>query len=216
MRASILLLPLLAFLVGQASPQPTNAAASGGFGSIELQGGGIVTVRHGPTRSVTVSYENPDRPVCADGDRLVIAPCRGACRDHHIEVDIVTPAVSRLAVTDAGVLHVVGDFPGQATVAASVSGGGTLDIRWLDAGHVSASVSRGGRILTRPGRQLAASISDGGYITYWGDAVVTSSVQRGGAVVRGTPAELRTPVPLPRRVPQGPPRTDTKWRSCLP
>jgi hypothetical protein len=216
MRATIFLLSLLAFLVGQASAQPRSAFASDGFGSIELQGGGIVTVRHGQTRSVTVSYENLDRRVCADGDRLVIAPCRGACRDHHIEVDIVTPSVSRLAVTGGGILHVVGDFPGQATVAASVSGGGTLDIRWLDASNVTASVSRGGRILTRPGRQLAASISDGGDITYWGDAAVTSSVQRGGAVVRGTPAELRTPVPLPRRVPQGSPKTDTKWRSCLP
>ena len=210
-----LLLPLLAFVVGQASVQPTDAAASDGFESIALQGGGIVTVRHGPTRSVTVSYDNPDRRICADGDRLVIAPC-SACRDRHIEVDIVTPAISVLAVTDGGIIHVVGDFPGQATVAASVSGGGTLDIRWLDADSVSASVSRGGRILARPGRQLAASISDGGNIIYWGDAAVTVPVQRGGAVVRGTPAELRTPVPLPRRVPERPPRTETKWRTCLP
>lgn len=200
-RASILLLQLLAFLVGPASVQPADAVAAKGFESIELEGGGIVTVRHGPTRAVTVTFQNPDRPIRSDDDRLVIAPCSGVCRDIHIEVDIVTPAVSRLAVTDGGIIHVVGDFPRQAAVAASVTSGGTLDIRWLEADSVSASVSHGGRILARPGRHLAASISDSGNITYWGDAAVTSSVQRGGAVARGTPAELRTPVPLPRRIP---------------
>lgn len=205
MPASIVLLQLLAFLVGPALLEPANAVAPEGFESIELQGGGIVTVRHGPTRTVTVTFKNPDRPIRSDGDRLVIAPCSGVCRDKHIEVDIVTPAVSRLAVTDSGIIHVVGDFPRQAAVAASVTNGGTLDIRWLEADSVSASVSHGGRILARPGRHLAASISDDGNITYWGDATVTSSVQRGDAIVRGTPAELRTPVPLPRRIQQRPP-----------
>ena len=199
MRRSILLLAFPAVLVSPASGQPAERPPS--FQSIELQGGGIVTVRHGPTRDVTVSYQNPDRPIRIDGDRLVIAPCRGACRrGRHIEVDIVTPAVSRLAVSDGGILHVVGDFPRQPAVAASVTSGGTADHRWLEAGSVSASVSHGGRILARPGRQLTASISDGGSITYWGDAAVTSSVQRGGVVVQGAPEELRRPIFLPRRV----------------
>ena len=198
MRRSILLFPLASVLTGPASGQPTAQSLS--FQSIELQGGGIVTVRHGPTRQVTVSYENPDRPIRTVGDRLVIAPCSGECpRGHHIEVEVVTPAVSRVAVTDGGILHVVGDFPRQAAATASVSSGGTVDVRWLEASKVAASVSNGGRILARPGRELTARISDGGSITYWGDAAVTSSVRRGGVVVQGAPEELRTPISLPRR-----------------
>lgn len=200
MRGSSLLLPVAASLLVPAQAQPAAQQLPPAFQAIELHGGGIVTVRHGPTRRVTVSYANPDRPIRTEGDRLVIDECRRPCpQGHHVEVDVVTPALSRVAVSDGGILHLVGDFPRQAAVAASVSSGGTVDIRWLEASNVAASVSHGGRILARPGRQLTASISDGGIITYWGDPAVTSSVRRGGAVSHGAEADLRTPLALPRR-----------------
>ena len=52
---------------------------------------------------------------------------------------------------------------------------------------------------------MAVSVTDGGNVTYWGDASVRSSVRRGGAVVRGTAAELTEPVVLEPR-PPAPPR----------
>lgn len=197
MRVFIVSLALIAALPAPAFAQPTA------FQSIELRGGGTVNVRYGATRSVTVRKANPDRAVRVEGERLVIDRCGGACRfGHPIEVDVVTPEIGGLAVSDGGLVRLQGEFPRQAAVAASVTSGGTIDIRLLAAASVSAAVSQGGRILTAPRRDLAASVSNGGNVTYWGDAVVTSSVRRGGVVVRGAAADLDAPVaqldpPLP-------------------
>jgi hypothetical protein len=199
MRASILLLAILAPLPA-AAQGPAGASA---FESIELRGGGIVTVRHGRERRVTVRGGGADRPIRSEGDRLVIDRCRRPCPGgHRIEVDIATPALAGLAVTDGGVIQIVGGFPPQPEMAAAVSSGGTIDIRSLDAARVTAAVSQGGRIMTSPGRELTAAVSNGGIVTYWGDPRVTSSVRRGGAVVRGAAADRRVPLaqldpPLP-------------------
>jgi hypothetical protein len=179
---------------------PAQAAP---FDSIELRGGGTVTVRHGDVQRVTVISGDPSRDVRSEGGRLVIDPCIERCRHgHHLEVEIVTPAIGRLAVRDGGLIQIVGEFPAQPEVAAAVSDGGTIDIRRLEASAVAASVSQGGRILTRPARALRASVSSGGVVTYWGDAQVTSSIRHGGAVVRGAAGDLRASVagldpPLP-------------------
>jgi len=158
----------------------TSPAQAAGFGSIELRGGGIVTVRHGAAQRVTVVAGNPDREIRSEGDRLVIEPCGGGCpRGHSLEVEVVTPELESLAVSDGGLIQLVGDFPAQGAVSTSVSDGGTIDIRPLDAGRVSAAVWQGGQILTRPGRTLSATVSNGGIVTYWGNAEVTSSVTRG-------------------------------------
>ena len=123
MRLSTLLLPVIASLLAPAQSQP-SAATPTDFRSIELRGGGIVTVRHGATRRVRVSGENSGRPIRSDGDELVIERCSRHCpRGHRIEVEIVTPEIARLAVTDGGLIRLVGDFPPQAAVAASVSSG---------------------------------------------------------------------------------------------
>ena len=195
MRGSALLLPLAAMLVGPASAQPDDPARSAAFRSIELQGGGTVTVRHGPERRVTVLSANPYRPIRADGDRLVIARCGSDCPDsHRIEVEIVTPELFRVAVADGGRIELRGDFPRQAAVSASVSSGGLIDIRQLQAAQVAAAVEHGGRILVHPGQGLNASVSNGGNVTYWGDAAVTSSIRHGGVVERGDPDDLRRPI----------------------
>lgn len=222
MRVSALVLPVLASLLVSAQGHAAAPRDAASFRSIELRGGGTVTVRHGPERRVTVLSGNPDRDIRSEAGRLVIEPCRGGCPGgHRIELEIVTPEVAELAVTDGGTIQLAGGFPAQDSVAASVSDGGTIDMRSLEAGSVSAAVSQGGRIFTHARRQLAASISDGGLITYWGTSEVSSSVRRGGAVVRGAAAELRGPLSrfdptLPRlpvlarpatpRPPPGPPR----------
>lgn len=206
MRASILLLPAFAALA-----PPASAQASESYHSIELRGGGTVTVRYGPTRRVMVRESNPNRPIRSEGKRLVIDRCNRPCpRGHRIHVEVVTPEIVALGVTDGGILQVQG-FPRQSAITAAVSSGGTIDMRSLEAGDVTAAVSQGGRILARPRATLTAAISDGGNITYWGDPTVTTSVRRGGAVGRGSVAELNAPLarvdpPLPRLVPPTPPR----------
>lgn len=220
MRAATFPLALAAALVGSASAQVPDRSPSPSFRSIELQGGGMVTVRHGTERRLTVLTANPNRPIRTDGDRLVIAPCSGRCPGgHRIEVEIVTPELSRVAVTDGGRIELRGDFPAQTALAASVSSGGLIDMRELEAGQVTAAVEHGGRILARPGRGLTASVANGGNVTYWGDPVVTSSVRHGGVVQRGDPADLRRPlarlderlapppVPASRAAPARPHRT---------
>lgn len=222
MRCSILLLPFLA-LSGSASAQPVDASssASADFRSIELRGGGLVTVRHGPERRVTVLRANPDRPIRTEGDRLVIDECRRPCpRGHRIEVEIVTPELSGLAVAHGGRILVVDGFDSQPALVVSVSNGGVIDARPLEATSVAAAIDNGGLIFARPGRSLTASISNGGNVTYWGSPSVTSSIDQGGVVERGDAADLgRTlaeidarmaPPPVTAVVQAAPPRRPRK------
>lgn len=171
------------------------AAAPEGYESIELRGGGTVTVRYGATRHFTVRANPGARAISTEGDRLVIDRCRRRCpHGQRLEVEVVTPDIGRLAVTDGGIIQVRGDFPAQPSAAASVHSGGLIDIRPLAVGQVSAAISQGGRIFARPLRAMNAAISDGGLVTYWGDAAIASSVLRGGAVVRGAARELGQPL----------------------
>jgi hypothetical protein len=193
MRSSHLLLPLLATVVAAAPAHTETAVPTASFQAVELRGGGKVTVRHGPQRRVTVHKGSAQiSAILSDGRRLVIDKCRSKCpRGYRVEVEVVTPEIAALAVTDGGVVQAEGGFPAQAAVEASVSSGGAVDIRSLDAARVVASVRHGGRIFARPGRAMDASVSDGGMIAYWGDPAVRSSVRRGGGVVRGAAADLR-------------------------
>lgn len=219
MRASTLLLPIIVALLAPAQAQPPAAPGAPSFRTIELRGGGLVTVRYGTTRAVTVRQANPDRPIRAEGERLVIDRCSNRCPNgHRIHVEVVTPEVATLAVSDGGMLQVERGFPRRAAITAAVSSGGTIDMRSLEAASVTAAVSQGGRILTRADRALTASISNGGAVTYWGNPVLTSSVRHGGVVEEGRPADLATPIaqfdptlprlPRPRApAPPRPPRT---------
>lgn len=195
MRRSTLLLPLFLTLGASASGQPVAADPPASFESIELLGGGTVTVRHGPIRRVTVLEANPDRPIRTEGDRLVIEECRRPCRHgHRIVVEVVTPDLAGLAVAHGGRIAVEDGFPSRSALAVSVSNGGMIDARSLEAGRVAAAIDNGGRIFVRPLRELTASVSDGGNVTYWGDPAVISSIRRGGVVEAGDAADLRRPV----------------------
>ena len=193
MRASILMVAALAALPAAAGAQAPTASSS--FQSIELRGGGTVTVRHAPVRRVTVRSGGANRAIRYEGDKLVIDRCRRPCpAGHRIEVEIATPRIAGLAVADGGLIQLVGGFPAQAEVAAAVHSGGTIDMRRLGAARVTAAVAQGGRILASAGRELTAAVLDGGIVTYWGNPKVTSSVRRGGAVVRGASGDLLRPV----------------------
>lgn len=204
--------------VSAAQPEPAPASAPGQevaslapFRSVELRGAGKVVLRHGPAQRVTFARGSLDytQVTVADADRLVIDKCKTDCpRGYELEIEIVTPDISKISVSDGGTIQSRGSFPRQTEIGVAVSHGGTIDIRSIEVGSVTASVTQGGRIFTNAQDALSASILNGGSITYWGDARVMSSVQRGGDVAKGTAAEAGQPLsefgPLPVTPPTPP------------
>jgi hypothetical protein len=189
--------------LGAAVPLAATAGAEtvaplAGFRQIELRGGGTVIIRHGPVQRVTfrkgsaaytdVRVRAPDEPFSrgARADRLVINACNDRCpRRYDLEIEIVTPDVSAVAVKGGGKIVVEPGFPRERSVAAAVSGGGEIDLRALPAQTVAAAVHGGGRLLVRPQNTLAAAVTGGGEIRYWGTPAVSTSIQGGGTVTRG-------------------------------
>jgi hypothetical protein len=183
------------------------------FSSVELRNGGKVNLVHGESQVVTLLKGDPEQAsilIRADG-RLVIDRCPAHCpRNHDFEVEVVTPPLDAVAVAEGGTMQTRGEFPPQPEIGVAVSQGGTIDIRSLSVAKVTASVYSGGRIFTRPGTALSADVEQGGNVTYWGDAVVRSSIQHGGVVVDGSPSDadkslaeltgpqyVEPPVPVP-------------------
>ncbi|HKR24459.1 MAG TPA: DUF2807 domain-containing protein [Allosphingosinicella sp.] len=166
------------------------------FESVALSSGGQVTIRHGPAQSVTIRQGHA--PIRVSGGRLVIEHCRRGCRrGERLAVEIVTPRLASATVSDGGLLRLLGRFPAQGALAASVSDGGALDLRALPARQVTASVAQGGIILVSPGERLTASVRQGGRISYWGAPVVQSAIQGGGVIERGTAADRDRPLADP-------------------
>jgi beta-lactamase regulating signal transducer with metallopeptidase domain len=164
-------------------------ALKASFGSVELRNGGMVHLVHGQSQRVTLLKGDPEQTGITIGinGQLVIDRCRTDCpRGHDLEIEVVTPGLAALAVAHGGTIQSRDDFPPQPEIGVAVSQGGTIDIRSMEVASVTASVDNGGRILTKPGTALSAKIEQGGAITYWGDAIVKSSVRHGGVVAKGT------------------------------
>ena len=169
----------------------------GRFSSVELRNGGKVFVRHGATQRVTLLKGNPTFTdvTVAGGERLVIDKCRSKCpRGYELEIEIVMPDITAISIADGGTIAVRGNFPGREGMSVAVSQGGTIDIRSLTVDSVTASIDQGGIIFTKPRSAMIASVRNGGNITYWGDAQVTSSVQQGGVVAKGTADDAEKPL----------------------
>ena len=148
----------------------------GQFRSLELHDGGTVIVRHGPVQRVTLLAGDvrSTRIRVESGQRLVIENCSPHCpRNYHLELEVLTPELAAVAVSNGGTVQSAGAFPVQAAIAAAVEQGGTIDIRTMVADAVAASVHQGGRIFTTPRQALSAAIASGGAITYWGEPRVT-------------------------------------------
>jgi hypothetical protein len=167
------------------------------FRSVELRNGGKAIVRHGPTQRVTFLKGSPDcaRVTTASGDGLVIEKRKSkGDRGCELEIEILTPELACLSVAHGGTIQSRGSFPRQAEIGVTVDNGGTIDIRSMSVGSVTASVISGGRIFAQPLTVMVASVVDGGNITYWGDAHLTPSIQHGGVVTRGTPSDADKPL----------------------
>ena len=156
----------------------------GRFDAISLVGGGTVTVRHGPTHRVTLLRGDlATSSVEVDDRSLEIRACRRSCRNYRLEVEVVTPDIDAVAITGGGAIRFSG-FPAQRSLAASVTGGGSLDARGMSADSVAASVKGGGTITAAPRKSLAASINGGGTVRYTGQPTRSVSINGGGSVVR--------------------------------
>ncbi len=167
------------------------------FNAVEVRNGGHVVLRPGATQRVTVvtgSRENVRMTVTPSGV-LVIDNCPNGCaRRDKPEVEVVAPSFTRVSLAHGGRVWTAGAFPRQAQLTASVSNGGTVDVRSIPADRVNASVEQGGRVLTIPRESLAAKVSNGGVVTWWGNPQVRRSVEHGGVVQKGEPEEMNLPL----------------------
>jgi beta-lactamase regulating signal transducer with metallopeptidase domain len=192
------LMLLIATLTAVASPVAIQSGIplEASFSSVELRNGGDVFLVHGPSPRVTVVKGNPEEHSITIRDgRVVIEHCAKGCPDKHdFEIEVVTPGLTAVAVAHGGTIQSRGEFPSQPEIEAGVHQGGTIDIRSMPVASVTASVFNGGRIFTRPATALSAKVERGGNVTYWGDAVVKSSVFGGGVIVKGTAVDAEKPL----------------------
>jgi Putative auto-transporter adhesin, head GIN domain len=170
------------------------------FKAVTLHSGGTVTLRYAPSQRVTLLKGSTDysRVTVAEGGRLVIDRVEGkrpkGPKGYELEIEILTPELTEVVVSDGGTIRSQGSFPAQAALAVAVRNGGRIDLRSMTVDAVSAAVEEGGRIFITPQSILTATIAGGGGITYWGHPRVTSSVEHGGVVARGTAADLDQPL----------------------
>lgn len=180
--------------VGSVEPQQTVSLAP--FTSIKLNSGVKAVLQYGSPQRVTLLKGSGDISLIEVAqEQLVIDKCRDKCpRGYELQVEIVTPLINAIAVANGGLIESRGDFPLQTAMSLAVSHGGTVDARTISANNITAAVAQGGRILANPQVTMVASVSNGGVITYWGNAQVTSSTEHGGAVTKGAAIDLDKPL----------------------
>ena len=184
MKAALALLALA--LAAPASAQ--TAVPVGAFEGVHLVGGGEVRLRHGPVQKVTLIQGNTQTSSfrVENGKSLVIRACERSCRNYKLVVEIVTPRIEAVAITGGGSIVSGPGFAAQRSLAASITGGGLLDLDSLATTDVAASIKGGGVIRTDARSSLAVSILGGGSVTYLDDPATTVSINGGGTVRRAS------------------------------
>ena len=181
------------------------------FRAVELRNGGRVTLVHGESQRVTLLKGDPEQSLIAvdEDGRLVIDHCKPAdCTHvHDFELEVTTPGLPAIAVSQGGIIQVREGFPQQSQAHLAISQGGIIDVRSLPVSGATASVYSGGRIFSKPAASLTARVEQGGNVTYWGDPVVQSSIEQGGVVQQGAAADFARPLSEmdPARLPPLPP-----------
>jgi hypothetical protein len=183
-------LPLFAVALAVSAPVlATELIPVPQFRSVELRGGGVVTIVPGPSQRVTIlegSSNFTQMRVEPDG-RLRIDTCNERCPQfYRLRVEIQASRVPDLAISGGGVITANAGFAPQSHLAAAVNGGGKIDARSVEAQTVSAAVNGGGELLVRPERQLSAAVNGGGHVRYWGNPAVSMAVRGGGSVSPGS------------------------------
>jgi hypothetical protein len=184
-----LLLASAAVLALTGFAQAQTAVSVPEFKSIELEGGGHVTIKHGDAQRVTLLAGSTQYTKfhIEGGDKLVIEACKDDCpHNYDLRIEIVTPEFGGAAIEGGGHIESVGDFPNQHDVSAAIEGGGVIDLRSIDAAEGNAAVEGGGHISVRVAHSLNAAVEGGGHIEYWGNPQVSSAINGGGSVSRGS------------------------------
>jgi hypothetical protein len=188
MRSIIPLFTLAAAAAAAAAPAlAAEAVPVPAFRSMELRGGGEVTLRPGPAQRVTLvegSSAFTKFRVDRNG-RLRIDACNRQCpRRYRLRIEIQSPRVPDVGVMGGGAIRAATGFAPQSSVSAAVNGGGSIDLRAVSAVRVSAAVNGGGQISVRPRTHLSAAVNGGGEVRYWGNPQVSMAVHGGGLVRR--------------------------------
>lgn len=161
----------------------------GPFRSVEVRGGGHVTLHRGAAQRVTLVKGTTQYTsfTIEDGRTLVIDACDHGCPSgtYDLEVDIATPDIGGVSVDGGGGITGSADLP-TGNLNAAVNGGGHIDMRAVHADAVHAAVNGGGHIQVYAGSTLKAAVSGGGLIQYWGNPQVTSAISGGGDVRQGS------------------------------
>ena len=180
----------------------------GEFRSLSLHQGGHVVVRYGDVQRVSILTADAQYTHIrlGDGQQLIIER-EGKCpRGYRVDVEVVTPVLSGVSVSNGGTVQVLGTFPAQPSIAASVEQGGTIDIRSIPAGTVDASVESGGRIFTTVRESLRASVHSGGIVSYLGrPKSIRKSIVEGGVVAYGDAGDWDAAIPPVAPIPPLPP-----------
>jgi len=158
------------------------------FKTVEVHGGGRVTLRHGDRqRVVMIKGDLKIAQIEVKGDgRLILSPCRDWCwGNHELVVDVTTPAIAGISVHGGGDLRAEGGFPRQPSLDVDVHGGGDADVRAIAAEKVSAEVHGGGDAEVRAERTLNAEVRGGGDLHFWGHPQVNSQTRGGGDISSG-------------------------------
>ena len=92
------------------------------FQSITLEGGGEVVVRHGSSQRVTLVKGRMEcTSVTVEDGALLIEGPHGRCRgERELTIEVVTPQIDELMVTNGGTLRSVGGFPVQKELVGLV------------------------------------------------------------------------------------------------
>ncbi|HEX4304367.1 MAG TPA: DUF2807 domain-containing protein [Rhizomicrobium sp.] len=155
------------------------------FKSVGLSGDGEVILKHGDVQSVTLIKGSTQftRLTVKDGGNLEIDACDNNCpHNYDLQVEIVSPSISAVAISGGGSIHAEGAFPASPRLEAAVSGGGEIDARAMPAAKIEAAVDGGGAIKVSATASLNAAVSGGGEIKYWGNPTVSQAVSGGGEV----------------------------------
>lgn len=160
------------------------------FDGIGVHGGGHVILRTGPVQKVTVlkGSTQVSRVEVNDSGGLEISPCKSWWSCPHqveLEVEVITPSITALAVHGGGAITAAGNFAPQMHLAAAVNGGGGIDARAIPVDNSEAAVHGGGHIQLHVTKMLTAAVHGGGSIEYWGNPQVTSAIHGGGSVRQG-------------------------------
>jgi len=155
------------------------------FSGINIHGGGHVVLRHGPVQRVTIIKGDLKKiDLHMSGSSLDISPCKNWCWGNNpLEVEIVSPRITRFEVHGGGELEAVGEFPRQPELTAQVHGGGDLNTRAIPADTVTADVHGGGDAKVKALVTLTAEVHGGGDLIYSGNPQHISSQTHGGGSI---------------------------------